>query len=66
MVLQAPLGKVDFEQLGRSYELAGGSIKNAVRRVHTQHASKSRDLQIFLCSAMMVAAAEALKTCARL
>lgn len=29
--MQAPLGKVDFEQLARSYELAGGSIRNAVR-----------------------------------
>ncbi len=24
------MGKVDWEQLGRTYELAGGSIKNAV------------------------------------
>mmetsp|Transcript_18421 Transcript_18421/g.55530 ORF Transcript_18421/g.55530 Transcript_18421/m.55530 type:complete len:1186 (-) Transcript_18421:1035-4592(-) len=36
---QAPLASdVDWEQLGRSYELAGGSIKNAVVRAATRAA----------------------------
>jgi ATP-dependent 26S proteasome regulatory subunit len=45
---RAPLGEIDFQRLGRTFELSGGHIKNAILRAAYVAAQRDRPIDYSL------------------